>query len=145
MNSAALDRVFSALSGPARRKMLDILQERPGITIADLATSFKMTPVGVLKHVRLLERAGLITSLREGRVRRLYFNPVPIQLIYDRWTDHYSSFWTARMADIKDRLEGRGGQRSATNSTTTHQDQPTASGRGDLGSPTPSERQRRGA
>lgn len=94
--------------------MLDILQERPGITIADLAGYFKMTAVGVLKHVRILERAKLITSRREGRVRRLYFNPVPIQLIYDRWTDSYASFWTARMADIKERLESAGGAGRAT-------------------------------
>ena len=112
MKDAALDRVFSALSSKKRRRMLDILQERSGITIAGLAAGFRMTPVGVLKHVKLLERAGLVITRREGRVRRLYFNAVPIQLIYDRWTDRYSGFWTARMADIKDRLEGLGGQRT---------------------------------
>lgn len=119
MKDAALDRVFSALSSKKRRRMLDILQERSGITIADLAGSFRMTPVGVLKHVKLLERAGLLVTRREGRVRRLYFNAVPIQLIYDRWTDRYSGFWTARMADIKDRLEGLGGQRASDQSEPT--------------------------
>jgi predicted transcriptional regulator len=85
--------------------MLDILQEHPGITIAELSKRFRMSGVGVLKHVKLLERAKLIVSRKEGRVRRLYFNAVPIQQIYDRWTDRYSSFWAARMADIKDRIE----------------------------------------
>ncbi|MEK6702817.1 MAG: helix-turn-helix transcriptional regulator [Planctomycetota bacterium] len=114
MKDAALDRVFSALSSPKRRRMLDILQERSGITIADLAASFRMTPVGVLKHVKLLEKAGLLITRREGRVRRLYFNAVPIQLIYDRWTDRYSGFWTARMADLKERLESPGARRAGT-------------------------------
>lgn len=85
--------------------MLDILRTNAGMTIADLAGSFRMTPVGVLKHVKLLERAWLLITRREGRVRRLYFNAVPIQLIYDRWTDCYAGFWTARMVDLKERLE----------------------------------------
>lgn len=94
--------------------MLDLLSARPGVTIAELArdaaqnpakTRVRMSAVGVLKHVRVLERAGLVISEREGRVRRLYFNPVPIQLIYDRWTDQYQGFWSARLADIKERLE----------------------------------------
>ncbi len=107
MSFASLDRVFSALASPARRRMLDILQAAPGCTIADLGTHFRMSDVGVLKHIRVLERARLVLSRREGRVRRLFFNPVPIQLVYDRWTTDYSGFWTARMADIKERLESR--------------------------------------
>lgn len=107
MNDAALDRVFAALASPARRRMLDLIEARPGTTIAGLTDSFRMSGVGVLKHVRVLERAGLVVGRREGRVRRLYFNAVPIQAVYDRWTDRYASFWAGRMADLKDSLEQR--------------------------------------
>jgi len=100
-----MDRVFAALCNPARRRMLDILQGQSGCTIADLAQRFRMSAVGVLKHVRVLERARLVVSRREGRVRRLYFNSVPIQMIHDRWTDRYSAFWAGRLADMKERLE----------------------------------------
>ncbi|MGD9690876.1 MAG: ArsR/SmtB family transcription factor [Phycisphaerales bacterium] len=107
ISPARLDRAFAALASPARRRMLDLVQANPGLSIADLAARFRMSAVGVLKHVRNLERAGLLLSRREGRVRRLFFNPVPIQQIYDRWTDRYTSFWSARMVDIKERLEAR--------------------------------------
>ncbi len=103
--------------------MLDIAQQHPGITIAEVAERFRMTPVGVLKHIKLLERAKLLSSRREGRIRRLYFNAVPIQHIYDRWTDSYSSFWAGRMLDMKERLEVAGGQRVA--------EQPSRTGGGD--------------
>lgn len=107
MKDADLDIVFAALAHPARRKMLDLLQGTPGANIAALARSFDMSGVGVLKHVRILEAAGLVRSERSGRERKLYFNPVPIQLVYDRWTDRYSSFWAGRMVDLKDRIESR--------------------------------------
>jgi predicted transcriptional regulator len=105
MADRSIDHVFAALAHPARRKMLDLLQQSPGLTIADLTRRFSMSGVGVLKHVRVLERARLIVSRPRGRARMLYFNPVPIQLIYDRWTTDYSAFWSARIADIKERLE----------------------------------------
>ena len=100
-----MDRVFAALASRARRRMLDIVRQRSGCTIADLAARFRMSAVGVLKHVRVLERSRLVISRREGRVRRLYFNTVPIQLIHDRWTDHYSAFWAERVSDLKATLE----------------------------------------
>lgn len=85
--------------------MLDVLQSAPGTTIAGLSAHFDMSGVGVLKHVRVLEAAGLIWSRKEGRERRLYFNLVPIQSIYDRWTDRYSRFWAERVIDMKARIE----------------------------------------
>lgn len=85
--------------------MLDLLQEAPGISIAALTSHFEMSPVGVLKHVRILEGAGLVHSVKQGRVRKLYFNAMPIQLIYDRWTDRYSQFWAGRLSDFKSRIE----------------------------------------
>jgi DNA-binding transcriptional ArsR family regulator len=58
-----------------------------------------------MKHLRVLEDAGLVISKREGRSRRLYFNAVPIQMIYDRWTTEYSSLWARRLTDLKYRVE----------------------------------------
>lgn len=105
MDESALDLVFAALASAERRRMLDILQAEPGLSVATLSSRFAMSAVGVLKHVGVLERAGLIVSRREGRERRLYFNLMPIQLVYDRWSDRYSSFWAGRLADLKHRLE----------------------------------------
>lgn len=102
-----LDAVFAALAAPARRRMLDLLQATPGSTIAALAAHFDMSAVGVLKHVRVLERAGLLLTRKHGRERLLFVNLVPIQLIYDRWTNAYASFWSEQVVDLKQRLEGR--------------------------------------
>lgn len=66
-----------------------------------------MSDVAVLKHVRVLESAGLVLSHREGRQRHLYLNLVPIQAIYDRWSDAYGDFWAEQLADIKSRVERR--------------------------------------
>jgi DNA-binding transcriptional ArsR family regulator len=107
MKDADLDHLFRALAHPDRRKMLDILRDTPGLSIASLAEHFNMSGVGVLKHVRVLEHAGLIHAEKRGREKHLYFNVVPIQLVYDRWTDQYSQFWAGRMADIKERIESR--------------------------------------
>ncbi len=99
--------VFAALANAERRRMLDLLRERPGLHIAALGTHFAMSDVAVLKHVRVLERTGLVLSERLGRERRLYFNVMPIQAIYDRWTDDYSVLWAGRIADLKTRVEAR--------------------------------------
>lgn len=85
--------------------MLDLLQAQPGMTIAALAAHFDMSSVGVLKHVRVLEAASLVLSHKQGRERLLYVNLIPIQLIYDRWTDVYGAFWAGRLSDLKDRIE----------------------------------------
>ena len=106
MDEAGFDRVFSALAHPARRRIIDLLVERGRLRLVDLAGRFEVSRIAVLKHVRVLERAGLIISEKVGRERYLDFNAVPIQLVYDRWTDAYSGFWTARLSDLKARLEG---------------------------------------
>ncbi len=107
MKERDLDSLFNALSHPDRRRMLDLLRDAPGLIVAELAEHFAMSGVGVLKHVRVLENAGLVHSEKHGRERRLYFNVVPIQALYDRWTDQYSQFWAARMVDLKERIETR--------------------------------------
>lgn len=101
------DRVFTALAHRSRRRILDLLMEAPGITVSALATHFDTSRIAVMKHLRVLEEAELVLSRKEGRKRRLFLNPIPIQHVYDRWTTQYSSFFAGRMADIKARVEGR--------------------------------------
>ena len=107
MNEERVDLVFSVLAHAGRRKMLDLLMATPGMNVGALASHFDMSRIAVMKHVRLLEESELVLSKKEGRTRHLFFNPVPIQLIHDRWTTQYSAFWSARMADVKSRVEAR--------------------------------------
>lgn len=99
------DAVFAALAHAARRRILDLLVSRPGMTVKAVSSHFDISRIAVMKHLAALEQAGLVISERKGRERRLYFNPVPIQQIYDRWTDQYSAFWAARLVDIKAGVE----------------------------------------
>jgi predicted transcriptional regulator len=103
-----MDAVFEALTSPARRKILDIVKDRPGCGVKHVAKYFAMSRIAVMKHLRVLARAGLILSEKEGRTRKLYFNCVPIQMIYDRWTTEYSSFWASRITRVKYRVESKG-------------------------------------
>ncbi|NKB86739.1 MAG: metalloregulator ArsR/SmtB family transcription factor [Acidobacteria bacterium] len=105
MKTDSFDSIFQALAHPARRRMLDIVKDTPGCNVNDVAAAFEMTRIGVMKHLAKLEEAGLIHSEKSGRDRRLYFNIVPIQLIYDRWTMEYSGWWAGRMVDIKYAIE----------------------------------------
>lgn len=102
-----MDAVFQALAHESRRRMLDVVRHRPGIGVGALAQEFDVSRIAVMKHLAALEEAGLIVSQKEGRTRRLYFNAVPIRMIYDRWTDDYSGYWSGRLADIKYAAEAR--------------------------------------
>ena len=113
MTDERLDRLFSALAHPSRRRMLDLLVECPGMSVTALASHFDTSRIAVLKHVRTLEEAELVVSKKEGRVRHLFFNVVPIQLVHDRWTTRYSAFWAGRMADVKARVESRADRKGA--------------------------------
>jgi predicted transcriptional regulator len=77
----------------------------PGCSVNDLCPHFDMSRIGVMKHLTVLVEAGLIISRKAGRTRKLYFNAVPIQLIYDRWTTEYAGFWAGKMADVKYAVE----------------------------------------
>ena len=90
--------------------MLDLLMVGPGMTVSAMASHFAMSRIAVMKHLRVLEAAGLMHSERQGRTRRLFLDPTPIQSIYDRWTTELTAFWAARMADIKARVEARARQ-----------------------------------
>ena len=107
MDDTELDLVLSVLAHSGRRRMLDILTGTPGMSVKALASHFDISRIAVLKHVQLLEEAGLVISRKEGRTRHLFFNPVPIQQIQDRWTTQFAAFWSGRMADVKTRVEAR--------------------------------------
>ena len=99
------DAVFRALADPTRRFLLDILFERDGRTLGEMETALDMTRFGVMKHLRVLEEAGLITTRRAGRSKHHYLNPVPIRLIHDRWIDKYTEPWAAALSGLKHELE----------------------------------------
>ncbi len=106
-DDAAMEAVFKALASPVRRSILDIVKNEPGCIVGDVSAHFDMSRIAILKHLQQLERAGLVVSEKEGRVRRLYHNSVPIQLIYDRWTTEYSALWARHLTGIKYRVESR--------------------------------------
>lgn len=115
MNSDSMDTLFHALAHAGRRRIIDIVKNEPGSTVGDVCAHFDVSRIAVMKHLNLLEEAGLIVSERDGRMRRLYFNVVPIQLIHDRWSDEYSGWWAGRMADIKYQVEKGRHQRGENN------------------------------
>jgi DNA-binding transcriptional ArsR family regulator len=99
------DLVFKALADPTRRLLLDRLFERDGRTLSELESSFEMTRFGVMKHLRLLEDAGLVVSRKSGREKLHFLNPVPIRLIHDRWIDKYTERQVSALAELKTELE----------------------------------------
>jgi DNA-binding transcriptional ArsR family regulator len=101
-----LDIVFHALAHRDRRQILDVVRESPGCCVYDVAQRFATSRIAVMKHLRVLETAGLIHSEKVGRERRMYFNAVPIQLIYEAWTTDYSRELAAGMVRIKLAVEG---------------------------------------
>ena len=107
MKPDSMDAVFRALASETRRRVLDIVKDQPGCNVNDVSTFFDMSRIAVMKHLRILETADLIVSEKEGRSRRLYFNAVPLQMVYDRWTTEYSAFWAERLTDIKYRIESK--------------------------------------
>jgi uncharacterized protein YndB with AHSA1/START domain/DNA-binding transcriptional ArsR family regulator len=102
-----MDEVFKALADPTRRGLLDELFERDGQSLSELGARLPMTRFGVMKHLRVLEDAGLITTRRRGREKLHFFNPVPIRLVHDRWVSKYAEPWTAALTDLKHELEER--------------------------------------
>jgi DNA-binding transcriptional ArsR family regulator len=99
------DRVFKALADPTRRHLLDQLFDRDGRTLTELETELAMTRFGVMKHLRVLEDAGLVVSRRSGREKLHFLNPVPIRLIHNRWIDKYTERKVSALLDLKTELE----------------------------------------
>ena len=99
------DRVFKALADPTRRFLLDLLFEREGRTLSELEGEVDMTRFGVMKHLRVLEDAGLVVAHRSGREKLHFLNPVPIRLVHDRWIDKYTERQVTALVDLKNELE----------------------------------------
>ena len=99
------DRVFKALADSTRRHLLDRLFARDGRTLTELESELEMTRFGVMKHLRLLEEAGLVVTRRSGREKLHFLNPVPIRLIHDRWIDKYRERRVSALASLKHELE----------------------------------------
>src|SRR5262245_55353442 len=99
------DRVFKALADPTRRFLLDLLFTRDGCTLTQLESQLEMTRFGVMKHLRVLEDAGLVVTRRSGREKLHFLNPVPIRLIHDRWIDKYRERRVSALAELKTQLE----------------------------------------
>jgi DNA-binding transcriptional ArsR family regulator len=99
------DRVFKALADPTRRRLLDRLFERGGLTLTELESQLEMTRFGVAKHLRLLEEAGLVVTRRSGRAKLHFLNPIPIRLIHDRWIDKFTVGPASRLVELKTALE----------------------------------------
>ncbi len=99
------DHVFKALADPTRRYLLDRLFEREGQTLTELESGLEMTRFGVMKHLKVLEEAGLVVYRRSGREKLHFLNPIPIRLIHDRWIDKYTERYAAALADLKTQLE----------------------------------------
>lgn len=108
------DRVFKALSDRTRRFLLDLLFARDGRTLTELESELEMTRFGVMKHLRVLEGAGLIVTRWSGREKLHYLNVVPIRLIHDRWIDKYTERQVSALADLKAGLEAEAWQKSKT-------------------------------
>src|SRR6187455_2825117 len=100
-----MDTVFKALADPTRRSLLDELFREDGQTLSALEARLPMTRIGVMKHLRVLEAAGLVTTRRRGREKLHFLNPVPIRLVHDRWVSKYAEPWAATLSGLKTFLE----------------------------------------
>ncbi len=108
-----MDAVFRALADPTRRKLLDKLFEQDGQTLSALESRLPMTRFGVMKHLRVLEEANLVTTRKRGREKLHFLNPVPIRLVHDRWVSKYAEPWAARLSGLKNELEEETDEESA--------------------------------
>ncbi len=100
-----MDAVFRALADPTRRSLLDALFETDGQTLSALERRLPMTRFGVMKHLRVLEEARLVTTKRRGREKLHFLNPVPIRLVHDRWVSKYAEPWAATLSGLKKSIE----------------------------------------
>lgn len=101
------DLVFKALADRTRRLLLDLLFVREGRTLSDLEGAVAMTRFGVMKHLKVLEEAGLVVTRRSGREKLHFLNPVPVRLIHDRWIDKYTERHVSALTDLKAELEDK--------------------------------------
>src|SRR4051794_31206918 len=100
-----MDAVFRALADPTRRSLLDELFKQDGQTLGALEQRLPMSRFGVMKHLKVLEEAGLVTTKRRGREKLHFLNPVPIRLVHDRWVSKYAEPWAAALSGLKHDIE----------------------------------------
>ncbi len=100
-----IDAVFRALGDPTRRRILDIIKARPGITMHEISEHFAISRFGVRKHILVLEEANLIVHRWRRPIKKFYLNAIPIQMIYDRWISEYSQTWAQSLTALKYELE----------------------------------------
>jgi DNA-binding transcriptional ArsR family regulator/uncharacterized protein YndB with AHSA1/START domain len=100
-----MDEVFKALADPTRRQLLDELHTRDGQTLTELESRLPMSRFGVMKHLKVLEEAHLVTTQKRGREKLHFLNPVPIRLVHDRWVSKYAEPWAAGLSGLKQELE----------------------------------------
>jgi DNA-binding transcriptional ArsR family regulator len=100
-----MDEVFKALADPTRRSLLDELFRQDGQTLSELEGRLPMSRFGVMKHLKVLEEARLVTTKRRGREKLHFLNPVPIRLVHDRWVSKYAEPWAATLTGLKKTLE----------------------------------------
>lgn len=100
-----MDAVFRAIADPTRRKLLDELFREDGQSLSALEAKFDITRFGVMKHLNVLEEAGLVVTRRRGREKLHFLNVVPIRLIHDRWVSKYAEPWAEALSGLKSRLE----------------------------------------
>ncbi len=99
--------MFRALAAPPRRRLLDALFKEDGQTLSALERRLPMTRFGVMKHLRVLEEAGLVVTKKRGREKLHFLNAVPIRLVHDRWVSKYAEPWAATLSELKRRLEDK--------------------------------------
>src|SRR5271170_3253524 len=99
------DEVFRALADPTRRSLLDELFGRDGQTLSELEQRLPMSRFGVMKHLKVLEAAGLVKTKRRGREKLHFLNPVPIRLVHDRWVSKYAEPWAMALSGLKTQIE----------------------------------------
>jgi len=102
-----VDDVFKALADPTRRSLLDELFKEDGQSLTALEERLPMTRFGVMKHLKVLEEAGLVTTRKRGREKLHFLNAVPIRLVHDRWVSKYAEPWAAALTGLKRDLEDR--------------------------------------
>ena len=100
-----MDEVFKALADPTRRGLLDELYREDGQSLTALERRLPMTRIAVMKHLKVLEGAGLVTTRRRGREKLHFLNPVPIRLVHDRWVSKYAEPVAATLSGLKQTLE----------------------------------------
>ena len=101
-----MNEVFKALADPVRRQLLDRLHARNGQTLSELCEGYEMTRQAVMKHLAVLEEANLVVTLKQGREKLHYLNPVPIHQIAERWIGKFEHSRLDALAVLKRKLEG---------------------------------------